>query len=194
MGQICNLPNLMQRKHVRRRRGIATLEFAMCLPILLFLIVGIVWLGFAVAAQNDVTVQARNAAWRLRHGGSAENPGKGPAPGERPLFFVHSNFIDETAQTSVQISPLFDSFAQPESSHRVMGGSWSHAVVDLNEPPSWQLYAQVAASGQAAGLQSGLSDIESGMGKLFEQGSELLNALDLGEEIQNLFTDFTNIF
>lgn len=154
--------------HYRRRRGLATLEFALAMPLLLTLIVGIVWLGFALAGQSAVTVSARNKAWRLRHGGSADNPQSGPVAGEEPFVFVKTGgllgnmgLIDEQSETTVKVSPLYDSWQQPKANHVVLGGSWDFNSLDLNSPPNWKEYGRVALSAKTAGLQGAMTDVQS---------------------------------
>jgi hypothetical protein len=167
--------NLPTKYRHNRRRGLATLEFAMSLPILLLLVVGIVWLGFAVAGQSQVTVEARNNAWRLRHGGSADTPQSGKVAGEQPFVFLSNASITEKADATVKVSPIYDSWSQPKSAHTVLGGSWDFTSIDLNGPPNWSMYARVAVSAKTGGLQGALTDVEVLMGGLDQATQGLIN-------------------
>src|SRR5205085_1404108 len=56
------------------RAGIATLEFAMALPFLLLLMVGITWLGFSVVTRTEVLVEARTKVWKQRFDNPKQEP------------------------------------------------------------------------------------------------------------------------
>jgi len=120
----------------RRRRGVATLEFAMTLPILMIVMVTVIWFGVAMFKQADVTVQARNQAWRARY----KNP-----PGT-PFRFRQASLVNGSAKREVGVSPLFNGFGAANSRHSVMAGAWDHRQVGYQfgeRHPNWQLMTRL---------------------------------------------------
>lgn len=169
----------------------------MCLPILLFLTVAIVWLGFSVAGQSEVTITARNQAWRLRHGGPADNPQIGGTPEEQPFDFSSSALVTDEESKIIKVSPIFDSLPQPKSKHAVLCGSWDFTVADLNRPPNWQWYTALAASAGRVGLEGALDDLNLFSGNLAGQAESMIrDALQesLTAAITDIFSNASSIF
>lgn len=163
----------MQR--ATRKPGIATLELVMCMPVLLVLMVGIVWLGFSVVGQSEVAIKARHAAWKKRF----DDNGK-------PLNFIAEDYyVTEDATTEISVSPLFDDVAPPESSHDIAVGTWDHDNVDLNRAPSWQLYLTAALNAKSAGLQVAYTDARNKITQMQNLARQLV-----GQQIQNLIKEF----
>ncbi len=137
----------MASRQSRSRIGTATLELVLSMPILLALIVGIVWLGSAVIAQTEVTVEARHKTWSKR-----DNP-TGTA-----LLFLKDDTVSDKATETVSISPIFDETDSPESSHIVMAGPWDFEKLLLDNSPNWKQFAIAAANAKTGGLQNGYVD------------------------------------
>ena len=127
--------------------GTATLELVLCLPVLLVLIVGIVWLGNSVIAQTNVTVEARHNTWSKR------NESSGTA-----LLFLNDDVVSDQATREVEVSPMFDDAESPESSHDVMAAVWDHEQLPLDKAPNWKQYAIAAANAKTGSLQNGYVD------------------------------------
>jgi hypothetical protein len=84
-GREIDLPSLTLRVSVSRtkRRGLAPLEFVLCLPVLLFVLALIVDTGSKSCWKLRGVVAARDAAWRSRwdrSAGNVANPASWPAP------------------------------------------------------------------------------------------------------------------
>jgi outer membrane murein-binding lipoprotein Lpp len=127
--------------------GTATLELVLCLPILLALVVGIIWLGNSVIAQTEVTIEARHKAWLKRD----ESPGTA-------LLFLKDDVVSEESTQTVEVSPLFDDVESPESAHDVMAAVWDFEQLPLDKAPNWKQYATAAANAKTAGIQNGYVD------------------------------------
>src|SRR5690348_11409707 len=128
-------------------RGIATLEFAMALPFILLLMVGITWLAFSVVGQAQVLVQARNDAWRDRFKNLADNPLMFPSgfgSARNPLYKEKNDYVSKTVSKKVNVSQVFDGVAGPSASVTVLAGSWDHNAMKLDSPPSLKLYGVAA--------------------------------------------------
>jgi hypothetical protein len=152
----------------QERRGIATLEFAMCLPVLLALFVLIVWLGANLIGQSEVTVVARHKAWAERF---QVSQGSG-----NPLVFKADSPIQRDAETTVDISPIFAGQAPPKTNHAILAGSWDHRQIDLNRPPNWSLYAKVGGRSASLSVQSLLGNL-GGSANFSSQATGILGGL-----------------
>ena len=129
------------------RSGTATLELVLCLPILLALVVGIIWLGNSVIAQTEVTIIARHKTWSKRD----HSPGTA-------LLFLKDDIVSDEQTQKVSVSPLFDDAETPESSHDVMAAAWDFESLPLDKAPNWKQYAIAAANAKTSGLQNGYVD------------------------------------
>ncbi len=109
------------------RRGIATLEFAISLPVLLTLMVGMTWLGFSVISQTEVNIEARQKAWKRRFEDAAKKPLVFTAT---PLYDKNADYIIERAEKKVAVSPMFDTLPGANGAHTNFSrqlGSSGHA-------------------------------------------------------------------
>lgn len=167
-------PSQNTRVRSESKRGIATLELVMCMPVLLVLMIGIVWLGYSVIGQSAVTVDARYKAWDKRF-----DEGESEA-----LRFLDDDFATEESTEEINISPLFDDVSPPESSHDVAIGPWDHNKVDLNRFPNWELYLTAAANAKTGGLQNAYSDARNDLTQLQNIAGQLVI-----EEIENIIRD-----
>ncbi len=138
-------------QHLRqRRRAVAPLELALCLPVLLVLIISIVWLGFSVVGQSAVAVQARQAAWKKRF------DARGTA-----LLFLKDDFVTEKAVGKVEVTPLLDDMSPPTSSHDVMIGTWDYHELALDKAPNLKEYALAATNAKTGSVQVGYTDVSN---------------------------------
>ncbi|MGD9631823.1 MAG: TadE family protein [Pirellulales bacterium] len=136
--------------HVSRRRGVATLEFVMALPLLFVLMICIMWEGFWLIGQAEVLITARNDAWKKRFDNAADSPLMFPVLDDPvPLGLYHANqdYVTEKASTTVDITPAFNRIPGPESSHTILAGSWDHEAMPLNKPPDFILMGKAAILG-----------------------------------------------
>ncbi len=147
----------------------------MCMPILLAIIVAMVWLGFSVVGQSEVTVEARHQAWKRRFDGEQGTV----------LDFLSDDFATEEANKQVQISPLVDDLTPPASSHDVAVGTWDYTNLEMNAPPSWEHYLVAAANAKTGGLQVAYSDARNELQQL--QGSA---ETAMYQAIQNTIAEF----
>jgi hypothetical protein len=104
------------------RHGSAPLEFMMCLPVLLMLFLGLLWLGSSLVTQTEVSVEARHLAWSRRE---AARDNAGPAKVDHPLMFRLEGSADGEASRAPNVKPRFVSPVDPRSVHSVLGDSWS---------------------------------------------------------------------
>ncbi len=136
----------------RQRRGIATVEFVMGLPVLLLLIGLTVSTGKLGFGRMRVAVDARTAAWHERQGQSTG----------RPLFFDASEQPLEVRKSS-QVSTLFPHVGgkQVEVRSRVaiMTGSWDYRSVNPGETKD--LLQKMSASGSLGQLRGFLGSLDS---------------------------------
>lgn len=156
------------------QQGIATLELVMCMPILLLLMVGIVWLGFSVVGQSEVTVEARHKAWQQRF----------ETGSSKALNFLDDDYVNEEASTEVRVSPLLDDVSGPESSHDVAQGTWDHRKLDLNQAPSWELYLTAALNAKTGGAQVAYEDARSMLRNLQQNAAK-----QVAEEMMNVIRE-----
>ncbi len=153
----------------RNRAGAATLELVLSMPILIAIVVGLVWLGTSAVAQTEVTVEARHQTWSKRS-----------EPAGTALLFLKDDVVNDTATTTVDVSPIFDDAAPPESSHDIMVGSWSHETLPLDSAPNWKQYAIAAANAKTGAAQVGYSDARNNLTQFRSQASSLWNSLGAG--------------
>lgn len=123
------------------RRGVATLEFVMALPLLFVLMICILWEGFWLVGQAEVLVTARNDAWKKRFDNLADNPLSFPIVPEHdlpvlPKYNRAADYATETASTKVDITPAFNRIPGPEASHTILAGSWDYKALALDSPPN----------------------------------------------------------
>ena len=133
----------------------------MCLPVIVLLFMCIMWLGKSLVAQSEVTVEARNDAWRKRY----------ESKEAKPFDFGRDGQVSGSATKEVHVSPVFDGFGQPQASHIVLGGAWDHRQVDdLNTHVNFQRWEQLAeragvqVGDQALGAISDLGELTAGLG------------------------------
>jgi hypothetical protein len=106
-----------------RRRGLASVEYAMSLPILLFLFVTIISTGYVSIGRIRAGVDARAQAWKDR-----ENQRTG-----KPLYFSPpggENALVVTKTRDVKVSKLNGGKVTVRSTLAVNGGSWDWRDVD----------------------------------------------------------------
>jgi hypothetical protein len=154
----------------------ATLEFAMALPILLLLIVGITWMGFIVVGRAEVLTLARAKAWNQRFDDKSKRPLTFPkmlAFAPNPRYSANADHATETVTKPVRVSPVFDRFATPTSSHTILAGSWDHRAMPFNKFPEFELIATVAANGIGGDPQSLLSNLRGLSSQLSSLGSTI---------------------
>jgi ElaB/YqjD/DUF883 family membrane-anchored ribosome-binding protein len=158
-------------------RGVATLELVLCLPILLVLIVGIVWLGNSVIAQTAVIIDARHQTWQQRGN-----------PTGTALLFLKDDIVSEESMGEVNVSPLFDDMDAPESSHDVMAAVWDSEQLPLDQVPNWKQYLVAAANAKTAGLQNGYVDARNQLNGFKNSASNIWKTI-----ATNLIRDLTNL-
>ena len=156
------------------RRGIATLEFAMALPVLLLLMVAITWLGFSVITQTEVLVQARNNAWKRRFDNPSQRPLVFPAGlvvAKNPLYSYTDDYVTEMVTKPVDVSPVFKAAPAPKASHTILAGSWDHRAMKMDSPPNFELYMGAVANAATKDVQSKLGNLTNLVNGLAQFGA-----------------------
>lgn len=157
------------------RRGVATLEFVMALPLLFVLMLCILFEGFWLIGQTEVLITARNETWKKRFDNKSGDPLLFPIlddPIPLGLYKQANDYANEKATTDVDVSPAFASFADPEATHTILAGSWDHAAMPFEKAPHLKLMAVAAAVGTG--------------GNLLDWMSQLTNPVGLVKKFQNL--------
>jgi len=177
------------RTHCPAARGMATLEFAMALPFVLLLMVGITWLAFSVIGQAQVLVQARNDAWRERFKNLSDKPlvfPSGIGDVRNPLYSAKKDYVSKTVSKKVNVSQVFDGVAGPSASVTVLAGSWDHRAMKLNKPPSLDLYVTAAINAGTKDIQTQLSQLDSMLSNLESfAASAISQAVSRGNDSRN---------
>lgn len=164
------------RRGNRPRRGLATLEFIMCLPLLVLLWLLLVWVGAVVNERTLVIAEARNEAWTRRDDA-----------GGRPFEFDRDETAEGSARRQVAVSFLN---VDVHASHVVFAGSWDHRAVPLDRQPHWDLYGRLGASGLDSRIQGALGALNSLDGRIASLiagsiGGDLMKIQGLGGSIQS---------
>jgi uncharacterized membrane protein YgcG len=169
------------------RRGIAPLEFVMALPLLFLLMLCIIWEGYWLIGRAEVTITARNDAWKQRFDNLADNPLSFPILPDHdlpvlPKYNATADYAKKEATKKIEVSPAFDSVPGPKSAHTILAGSWDFKAMPLDTPPSFALMAKagligsfgaildiVSAGGDPIGLIKKFAEAKSEAGRI---GSE----------------------
>jgi hypothetical protein len=168
------------------RRGVATVEVVMCLPVLVGLFACILQVGATVSAEAEVVAEARHLAWAQREG----------SVGAVPFEFETPNPVDGSAHRSARVSPIFRGFPEPRSRHTVLAGAWDDRQVNLGRQPNWELDAKLVPEGKVMQVQNASSDLqlfkslgEKALQSFFDNelagyGGKLFNIQDLLATVQ----------
>jgi hypothetical protein len=150
------------RRAVRQRRGIATLEFALSLPVLLFLLAAILSTGLLGLGRVHVAIDAREAAWKERQQQRTSQP-LFFSPNEEPLV------VPRTREVRVFPPYFAGKTVTAHSKLAVLGGSWDYREVD----PGGQLVPTIAKMSASAGegQAQDLGSILSALGNFGSLGS-----------------------
>lgn len=162
----------------RRRRGIASLELVMALPVILTLMVALLTLGSAGTAMTSATIEARNDAWRARSEVSADDTAL-----KLSRESTTNTLVSRTAsKQGVSISPRI-SLAAANPQHTVMGGSWDHRMLPMDSPPHVELYARLGLD-----LASQFTDAEGAIDALKDllTGAQMSQSEDFIKNLESL--------
>src|SRR5262245_54950420 len=151
------------------RRGVATLEFVMALPLLFVLMICILWEGFWLIGQAEVLVTARNDAWKKRFDNLADNPLSFPILPEHdlpvlPKYNATADYANEKASTKVDITPAFNRIPGPEASHTILAGSWDFEAMPMDTPPNLKLMGKAAVIGSFGSVLDGAASLTDPLG------------------------------
>jgi len=128
---------------VQPRRGLATLEFVLVMPILLFLFL-IIW-GFANthAGRSRAIVQSKNKAWKARYGNlEAESEGNSSEAGKLATSRRASGEVNPGISRKEHATPVKVAWflgppgMKAKRTHVVLGGAYDHRNIRLNQPSS----------------------------------------------------------
>lgn len=161
---------------LQRQAGIATLELVLTLPLVLALIVAMVWLGFSLVGQVEVTVAARHSAWGERFG-----KWSGQA-----FDFNEENLHEVQESQSVSVTPVLSAKAGPESKHTVEQGNWDHRNVNFQSTPNLKLIGQLLLAAKAVGVIAEFDDLRESLGELQSAGDAAL-----GEALRDIAKELT---
>ena len=140
------------------RIGAATIEFVLALPVLMLLMVSLTWLGFSMHAEAEVNVVARHLAWQQRF----ENPDSDAFVfTTHPGYGQENDFAQGESEQVVNVSRLFDAFANPEATESVLSGSWDHRALSLDNFPNWPLYGKAVVNTKTADMQNLLGGMDN---------------------------------
>lgn len=163
------------RSHTHQA-GIATLELVLTLPLVLALIVAMVWLGFSLVGQVEVTVAARHAAWGERFGSWSG----------RAFDFNDENPLEARESQLVNVTPMLSSEAGPESQHTVEQGNWDYRNVEFGSAPNLKLTGQMLFAAKTVGVIADYEDLRETFGKLAGVGDAAL-----GEALREIASELT---
>jgi hypothetical protein len=134
------------------RRGVATLEFVMSMPVVLTMFALLMWLGLSVIGQSEVTVQARHKAWKQRFDDKSRQPLIFPTA--EGFYELPKDFAAGEATKNINAAPIFSRMPKPQSTMTVLGGSWDYRALPLDKAPHWKQHAIVLANSYTGTLQS----------------------------------------
>ncbi len=146
------------------RVAVATLELVLSLPVCLALVVGLVWLGYSVIGQAEVTVEARHKAWHKRFGQWSGTP----------FDFVADELTRGEASSTVEVTPILRDASGPSSRHSIETGPWDYRNVAFKSLPNWQLAADMMLASKTVGLIAEFEDIRDAMQRLRAESSAAL--------------------
>lgn len=165
--------------------AVATLELVLALPILLVMLVAMVWFGYSIIGQAEVSVQARQAAWQQRF-----------EPWEQPQFdFKATQETTQSALTDIAVSPLLASESGPNASQSLSSGPWDHRSIDYRPLVNWRLFVDMSVAAQTTDLQNRYEDAQQAFQALESIGdSALSNALaQFASELAAPLEQFTSL-
>ncbi|GAB5406751.1 MAG: hypothetical protein Aurels2KO_49820 [Aureliella sp.] len=165
-----------RRTNLADRRAVATLELVLTLPLLLALIVALVWLGYSLVGQTQVTIAARHSAW-------AERFGKWDG---RPFDFNDTSLHESEKSQSVNVTPLLASESGPQSRHAVAKGNWDYRNVEFRAAPNLELMTQVMFAAKTTGVISDYEDLRDALDELQSIGDKAL-----GETLAEIARELT---
>ena len=140
------------------RDGVATLEFVMAMPTLLLMMVGIVWLGYSNIYQAEVTIKAKNDAWRMRY----ENPDANPLIFPTLPMYKHAeNHRVAKSSQRVNVSPVFSGAVQPHSEYSTLSGAWDYRSMPMDSLPDWKLFGKSLLNSKTGNLQEAFGKLQN---------------------------------
>lgn len=160
------------------RRGLASLEFILSLPILMLL--GACLFSIAISGVNRISTisEARNSVWSLRSNQSPETKSKPLFIGSAPTAGV----IRRESINQFQIYSWLGGTRTTQSTAAVLGGVWDHKeITDFSQSPSGPHVATVL---RAAGASNDLVSAVQTVTSIFN-----LNDLPNQEEVDNAGRD-----
>jgi hypothetical protein len=155
----------IQRDQCSPRRGVATLEFVMALPILFVLMICILWEGFWMIGRAEVITQARNDTWKKRFDDASGDPLLFPVL-TSAFYHQDKDYANEKASTKLEIKPPFHVIPDPQASNTILAGSWDYRAMSFEKPPHLKLMATAAAIGTGGNLLDWLGQGTNPLGLL----------------------------
>lgn len=177
-----------------RRQATASLELTMCMPLLVAMLLLILWQGITMVGFSEVTVEARENAWKQRF----DHP-----PGT-PLVFLQGDILENArlaesdlvtgdSSRTYKIARVVDWLPSPKSKMTLAAGSWDYRQLPLDELPNWKTHGLMAVSARLGGFQNLISqagnilnDLTSAADVVSGWQNETLDSLDQGvSDMQN---------
>ncbi len=115
-------------RHSPSRRGVATLEFVLALPFLMFVFTGILSVTWATLWKTHVHSEVRNKAWKKRSASAGTQPLTLPA-----LANPTAGIVGAESEDRFRVYRWFGGDKTAKSKNAVMAGSW-----DYREVPEFQ--------------------------------------------------------
>lgn len=131
------------------RPGLATLEMALSLPFLAIMAAVLLMTGEAGTLRLQATVDARQQAWKQRHGASIG--------GSLSIQPSGDDLIQAEATRTVKAPRALASLAgTAHSQHAVLGGSLDYHDVPFDSPPDFEFALNITGKSLAEGFVAGL--------------------------------------
>lgn len=164
---------LLRRGAVGSRGGLATLEMALVLPLLALVMAVFFLIGRSGLARLHTTLEARQKAWRQRHGASPT--------GSLAIRPSPQDLVRGEAEQAVK-GPTVAGIAPPtaRSRHAVLGGALDFHDIPLDHPPELDFARTMAGTEGGAfdlsGLTATLASKLGPMDALQAQGQQQFDA------------------
>jgi hypothetical protein len=155
-----------------RRAGQAPLEFALSLPVLLFLFGVILSTAYIGLGRLDLIHETKNQAWKARDSAHSGQP---------LMFMPQEKLLTKNGAKTVRILPFVQGLTvDVHAQHTLLAGAWDYHEVQPGEDPFG------VAAKMGGGLATGQAQQLSNLGSLLQNalGGFLNNLLGLGDQAQ----------
>lgn len=159
------------------RRGIATLELVLALPLILGLVVGLVWLGYCVIGGTRVLSQVRHDVWKNRF----------EKPVGQPFIFSRNNRIDAEVSEEISVTPILRSEEGARAKLATEGGNWDHRSIQFTSSPNLKIATELMLAAKLNGVIAQFEDLKASIADLQRIGHQ-----GLAQVLQDIATEITS--